>query len=76
LGHSSTYPHFVGIERPAMIFGDYILHDVDCGWISIADCRTLDRIQDRNSKSMIQMPSLGPRLALYGCPYRPAMMEH
>jgi hypothetical protein len=33
--------------------------------------RTLDRIQDRDSKPKIQIPSLGSRLALYGGPYRP-----
>jgi hypothetical protein len=38
--------------------------------------RPLDRIHGRNSKPKIQMPSLGSRLALFGSPYRPAMMEH
>jgi hypothetical protein len=44
--------------------------------MSITDRRSLDRIQDRNSEPTIIYPSLGSRVALYGVPYRPAMMEH
>jgi hypothetical protein len=38
--------------------------------------RTLDRIQDHDSRIQDTDPGLGSRLALYGAAYRRAMTEH
>jgi hypothetical protein len=49
---------------------------VDCGWASHTDTWDLGGFTDVTGGLRYRYPSLGSRLALYGSPYRPAMVQH
>jgi hypothetical protein len=70
------YYYFITIITVITIMTSYIITIWTGGGYLLQTRRTLDRIQDHDSRIKDTDPSLGSRLALYGAAYRRAMTEH